>query len=244
MSDEPLWPEARGASIWVNCACSLDGRLAFAGGERARLSSPEDLARVQSIRAGSDGILVGVGTVLKDDPSLRVHWDQLGRPKGRDPTRVVVDGSGRTPPGARVLDRSLPTIVATSEKSHRVYPPHVRRVVVGSARVDLGSALRATARAGGSAADGRRRCGDPRLGRSGTAVPPAHRVLRPGRDRGLVGSTDGRRRRGAGAGRPHRLVAHRPRPGRRRVRRYVRAPTDPGVGRRVNRTPSAPTLDS
>ena len=138
MDGEPRWPEAGGTSVWVNCACSLDGRLAFAGGERARLSSAEDLARVHRIRAGAEGILVGVGTVLKDDPSLRVHWEELGRAKGRDPTRVIVDGSGRTPAGARVLDGSIPTIVATSERARRAYPPHVRTVVVGASRVDLG----------------------------------------------------------------------------------------------------------
>jgi 2,5-diamino-6-(ribosylamino)-4(3H)-pyrimidinone 5'-phosphate reductase len=137
MPEEPRWPAARGTSVWVNCACSLDGRLAFAGGVRARLSSPEDLARVQRLRAASDGILVGVGTVLKDDPSLRVHWEEVGGRRGSDPTRIVVDGSGRTPPGARVLDGTMPTLVATSERSRRTYPPAVRTVVEGASRVDL-----------------------------------------------------------------------------------------------------------
>jgi 2,5-diamino-6-(ribosylamino)-4(3H)-pyrimidinone 5'-phosphate reductase len=128
----------RRPSVWVNCAASLDGRLAFAGGKRAHLSGPEDLARVQRLRASSDAILVGVGTVVKDDPSLRVHWELLGRPPGKNPTRVVVDASGRTPTGARVLDGSTPTIIATSERSTRVFPPHVRTVVAGASRVDLG----------------------------------------------------------------------------------------------------------
>jgi len=123
--------------VWVNCAASLDGRLALAGGKRAHLSGPEDLARVQRIRAQSDAILVGVGTVVKDDPSLRVHWELLGLPPGKNPTRVVVDASGRTPVDARVLDGSTPTIVATSERSTRAFPPHVRTVVAGKTRVDL-----------------------------------------------------------------------------------------------------------
>jgi len=124
--------------VWVNCAASLDGRIAFAGGRRAGLSGPEDLQRVQRIRAGADAILVGVGTVVKDDPSLRVHWELLGEPPGTNPTRVVVDASGRTPATARVLDGSTPTIIATSERSKRNFPPHVRVLVAGTTRVDLG----------------------------------------------------------------------------------------------------------
>jgi len=121
----------------VNCAASADGRIAFAGGRRARLSSPEDLRRVQQLRANSDAILVGVGTVVHDDPSLRVHWELLGVPEGRAPTRVVVDSTGRTPAGARVLDGSVPTIVAVSERCTRRFDPPIQTVVAGRASVDL-----------------------------------------------------------------------------------------------------------
>jgi 2,5-diamino-6-(ribosylamino)-4(3H)-pyrimidinone 5'-phosphate reductase len=137
VDDPTAPPRAVRPAIWVNCAASADGRLAYAGGRRARLSSPEDLRRVQQLRANADAILVGVGTVVHDDPSLRVHWDLLGLPEGKSPTRIVVDSSGRTPEHARVLDESTPTIVATSERSTRKYPPHVRTVVVGRTSVDL-----------------------------------------------------------------------------------------------------------
>lgn len=125
-------------TVWLNCAVSLDGRLAFAEGARARLSSPEDLERVQRLRTEVDGIVVGVGTVLLDDPSLRVHWELLHRPPGRAPVRIVLDSGGRTPEGARVLDGSAPTLVATTERCRRSFPPHVQVVVVGPERVDLG----------------------------------------------------------------------------------------------------------
>ena len=129
-------PEGR-PKVWLNCAVSLDGRLAFAGGVRARLSSPEDLERVQRLRAEVDGILVGVGTVILDDPSLRVHWELLRRSPGPAPRRIVLDGRGRTPEGARVLDGSAPTIVVTTARCRRSFPPHVRTVVAGAERVDL-----------------------------------------------------------------------------------------------------------
>jgi 2,5-diamino-6-(ribosylamino)-4(3H)-pyrimidinone 5'-phosphate reductase len=133
----PGEPKAHRPFVWVNCAASLDGRLAFAGGKRAGLSSPEDLERVQRLRAEADAILVGVGTVVKDDPSLRVHWELLGQPPGRNPTRIIVDASGRTPTNARVLDGSTSTIIATSQRAKRAFPAHVRTIVAGAARVDL-----------------------------------------------------------------------------------------------------------
>ncbi|MGP8077551.1 MAG: RibD family protein [Thermoplasmata archaeon] len=135
MGDRP--PREPRPEVWVNCAASADGRIAFAAGARARLSSAEDLRRVQELRAAVDGILVGVGTVILDDPSLRVHWDLLGRTPGPEPMRIVVDGSGRTPEGARVLDGTIPTIVGVSERSRRRFPEHVRTIVAGAARVDL-----------------------------------------------------------------------------------------------------------
>ena len=128
-------------AVWVNFATSEDGRIAFAGGRRARLSSPEDLKRVQQLRANADAILVGVGTVEKDDPSLRVHWDLLGQPEGRSPTRVVVDSTGRTPPTAKILDGTTPTIVATTERCTRTFPTRVSVIVVGRERVDLAALL-------------------------------------------------------------------------------------------------------
>ncbi len=140
MSDRP--------EVWLNCAASLDGRIALAGGRRARLSGPEDLRRVQEMRAAADGIVVGVGTVVLDDPSLRVHWELLDGRRGKDPARIVVDGSGRTPERARVLDGSLPTIVLTSRSSPRTYPTGVERIAAGSGRVDLAEAFRALAARG------------------------------------------------------------------------------------------------
>lgn len=128
--------------VWLNCAVSTDGRLAYAGGRRAALSGPEDLARVQRIRASVQGIVVGVGTVIADDPSLRVHWDLVPElPRGPAPTRIVLDSTGRTPSTSRVLDGSAPTVVATTLESQRTFPPHVTTISVGSGRVDLPALL-------------------------------------------------------------------------------------------------------
>jgi len=117
--------------VHINCAVSLDGRLAFAGGKRAALSGPRDLARVQALRADLGAVLVGVGTVILDDPSLRVHWDLLHRAPGPPPIRICLDGSGRLPASARLLDGTQPTIVGTTESSQRRYPASVDTIVAG-----------------------------------------------------------------------------------------------------------------
>lgn len=95
----------------INAAMSVDGKIAFYDGHPARLSNPDDVARVHRLRAEADAILVGVGTVLKDDPKLTVKPEHS---KGRNPLRVVLDSDGKTPDHAHVLDGSAETLVATT----------------------------------------------------------------------------------------------------------------------------------
>lgn len=87
------------------------------------------------LRGASDAILVGVGTVLADDPSLH-------GPKGshRSLLRVVVDSKGRTPPKARVLDGSAPTLIATCEGVRAKFPK-AEVAQFGKTRVDLKALL-------------------------------------------------------------------------------------------------------
>jgi 2,5-diamino-6-(ribosylamino)-4(3H)-pyrimidinone 5'-phosphate reductase len=135
--------------IHVNCAISLDGRLAFAGGKQAPLSGPQDLARVQGLRAQLGAVLVGVGTVILDDPSLRVHWEQLRREPGPPPVRICLDGRGRLPAAARLLDGSQPTMVATTRSAKRKYPASVETILAGPGpEVDLRILLPALAARG------------------------------------------------------------------------------------------------
>lgn len=102
--------------VLLNCAASLDGKLAAADGSPLRLSDDEDLARVHGMRAACDAILVGIGTVRSDDPSLRVKTHLA---QGPDPLRVVLDTRGRTPVEARVLDGSAPSLVVHGEGVER-----------------------------------------------------------------------------------------------------------------------------
>ncbi len=99
--------------VLLNSAMSLDGKISTVGGE-SRLSSPEDLKRVHAIRASVDGIMVGIGTVLVDDPKLTVKLV-----RGSSPTRVIVDSQARTPLRANVVSsaRQTPTIIAVTSKA-------------------------------------------------------------------------------------------------------------------------------
>ncbi|MEM0128786.1 MAG: dihydrofolate reductase family protein [Thermoplasmata archaeon] len=115
--------------VWVNCAASIDGRIAFAGGVRARLSGPEDLRRVHRLRASCDGIVVGAGTVRLDDPSLTVDPERAGGAPARPPTRIVLVGGTPIPATARIFDTAAPTLLVLPEEGGRV-PPHVGRLLV------------------------------------------------------------------------------------------------------------------
>jgi 2,5-diamino-6-(ribosylamino)-4(3H)-pyrimidinone 5'-phosphate reductase len=145
----PLSPRKDRPFVWVNCATSVDGRLAYAHGARANLSGREDLIRVQRLRLSVDAILVGVGTVVLDDPSLRVHRELLGEDPGPSadgarsgPLRVVLDSQGRTPEKAKVLDGKQPTVIFTSDSSRRRFPDAVTVVPAGRSKVALRTALR------------------------------------------------------------------------------------------------------
>lgn len=103
----------------VNAAMSVDGKLATRRREQLRISGSEDLDRVDALRAEVDAVLVGVGTVLADDPSLTV--DDRGRIETRiadgrpgQPARVVADSRARTPIDARVLDETARSFVLVS----------------------------------------------------------------------------------------------------------------------------------
>ena len=117
----------------INAAMSVDGKIALSDGEAVRLSNEEDLGRVHRLRAAVDAILVGVGTVLKDDPKLTVKPEYA---KGRNPLRVVLDSGGKVPESARVLDGSAPTLIVTSEECDRSFP-HAEVLRLGKDEVDL-----------------------------------------------------------------------------------------------------------
>ena len=85
--------------VTLKAAVTLDGKIATRSGDSKWITGEEARTEAHRMRDRSDAILVGVGTVLSDDPKLTVR-----RVEGRDPIRVVLDADLRTPAGAAVLD--------------------------------------------------------------------------------------------------------------------------------------------
>ncbi|GAD51481.1 5-amino-6-(5-phosphoribosylamino)uracil reductase [Halarchaeum acidiphilum MH1-52-1] len=137
--------------VHVNAATSVDGKLASRRREQLAISGPADFERVDRLRAASDAVMVGVGTVLADDPSLTVDDpDRVAEREARgdpaQPTRVVADSNGRTPTDARVLDDAAPTVVlvassAPDERVDAIADAGATVVVAGDGRVDLPAAF-------------------------------------------------------------------------------------------------------
>jgi riboflavin-specific deaminase-like protein len=90
---------------------SLDGRVATLTGDAQDVSGCDGIAHLHRCRALVDAVIVGVGTVVADDPSLSVRLVT-----GKSPVRVVVDCNGRMPPDARMLtDRGMPVLVIQAD---------------------------------------------------------------------------------------------------------------------------------
>jgi len=89
---------------------SADGKIAGVDRKQVRISSDEDKNRVKELRKRCDAILVGVGTIIADDPHLTVKELDYDT----NPVRIVIDPHGRTPDDALVLDERAPTVMITS----------------------------------------------------------------------------------------------------------------------------------
>ena len=134
--------------VILNAAMTLDGKIATATGS-SNISGEEDLKRVHEIRKECDAIMVGIGTVLEDDPRLTVH--KVDAKPEDNPVRVVVDSRCRTPVDARITNSDAKTVLACanafkkdfleSDKYQTFKEKGVRFFWSGDKRVDLTSLM-------------------------------------------------------------------------------------------------------
>lgn len=138
--------------ISVNVAMSIDGKIASILREQLVISGPSDFDRVDSLRAQYDAIMVGVQTILADDPKLLIrsedlNSDRIGRGMSAHPARIIVDSLGRTPNSAQVMGDDARTFILLSEIAEKERIQELKElgattIVSGEERVDIESAMK------------------------------------------------------------------------------------------------------
>jgi 2,5-diamino-6-(ribosylamino)-4(3H)-pyrimidinone 5'-phosphate reductase len=135
--------------VVVNVAMSADGKLSTKERRQVKISGASDFSRVDELKAGCDGIMVGIGTVLADDPSLTVKSEELIERRVRagfspHPVRIIVDSLARTPLDAAILHKGYGRrIIGVSNAAdpslvrQLLMLPNVSVFVCGEKRVDL-----------------------------------------------------------------------------------------------------------
>jgi diaminohydroxyphosphoribosylaminopyrimidine deaminase/5-amino-6-(5-phosphoribosylamino)uracil reductase len=141
-------------NVLVKLAVSADGKVGLAGRQPAVITGEPARARVHAMRAMSDALLTGIGTVLADDPLLTCRLPGMTE---RSPVRIVLDNSLRLPPESRLAAtaRETPLWVVTGEAAPQEraeilqrHGAEVLRVTSSAGRLDLAVVLRVLAARG------------------------------------------------------------------------------------------------
>ncbi len=137
--------------VFINSAMSADGKISTKERKQVRISGSIDFERMDGLRAGSDAIMVGIGTVLADDPSLTVKSEERRRERKNaglfeNPIRVVIDSKARTPINADIFikgEGQRIIVVSNSAPKDRVEKLQEKAniIVAGEDRADLKIAM-------------------------------------------------------------------------------------------------------
>lgn len=129
--------------VMIKSAMTLDGKISTNTGDSKWISNEESRLFVHSLRDRYSAIMVGINTILQDDPSLTTR---LAHKEGKDPIRIVVDSNARIPLNSKVINSSLkaPMILAVAnelprEKFRMLKDKNVKVIAAGSknGKVDL-----------------------------------------------------------------------------------------------------------
>jgi 2,5-diamino-6-(ribosylamino)-4(3H)-pyrimidinone 5'-phosphate reductase len=126
--------------VTINTAMTVDGKIATISGDSA-ISSKQDLKRIHKLRSSSDAIIVGISTVLVDNPRLTVR---LAKKRKEDPARIIIDSTGRIPLSSKLLKTAykVKTIVAVTKRApnykiHEIRNTGATVIIAGTEVVDL-----------------------------------------------------------------------------------------------------------
>ena len=112
--------DAKKPFVTLKLAETLDGRIAAADGSSKWISNARSRKLAHALRARHDAILVGVGTVIKDNPSLttRRRWRSKRRVGSRNPVRIILDTYLRTPLDSKVIKtaKRTPAFIVVSTR--------------------------------------------------------------------------------------------------------------------------------
>lgn len=132
---------------FINAAMSADGKISTIKRKQVRISGVNDFDRVDRLRTNADAVMVGIGTILADDPSLTVKSRDLRRNRKErngceNPVRIVVDSMARTPLDADIFKKGdSEKIIAVSETAPvdkiEKLSKKARIIITGRDRVDL-----------------------------------------------------------------------------------------------------------
>lgn len=115
--------KAKRPFVFINAAMSADGKIATIDHRQTRISGNIDFDRMDELRASSDAIMVGIGTVLSDNPSLTVKSKDRKEKRCasglvENPARIIVDSTARTPVDADIFKKGEgKRIIAVSENA-------------------------------------------------------------------------------------------------------------------------------
>lgn len=126
--------------VILNAAMSIDGKISTRKNDSA-ISSKLDLVRVHKLRSTVDGIMIGISTVLGDDPMLNVRYSTTAT---KNPTRIIIDSKARIPLNSRIIESSnkIQTIIAvthnaSSRKIKEIQKRGAQVLVYGNGKVNL-----------------------------------------------------------------------------------------------------------
>lgn len=144
--------------VQLKLAASLDGRTALANGESKWITGPDARSDVQVFRAMSSAILSTSATVLADDPSLNVRWEQLPESVQKDyqkanlhqPVRAIIDSQNRVKPHHQLFSLPGKVVLLRTQQGTEDWGDEVEQLIVpgSSEGIDLTAALKVLAENG------------------------------------------------------------------------------------------------